>query len=170
MEKSGGAHAGRPDPLELGGSKADLHLYLQSGHALLWKLDGLSDYGRALEPLRNRPGSRGSAARRVAVQCGVRSAAVTTAAALRADAVTSQTVERFDTAVHRRDVDALRAVITDDCIFESPGAPDGNRFVGPGIVDIFATVFAVEIQEMFTAGDRAVVRWLHSWDLRVPAC
>jgi len=79
-------------------------------------------------------------------------------------------VERFNDAVHRHDVEALRAAITDDCLFESPGAPDGNRYVGAAMVEVFAHAFAIEgegpfeVEEMFTAGDRVVVRWLHSWD------
>lgn len=86
------------------------------------------------------------------------------------DAQTREAIDRFNEAVDQHDVDALRAAITDDCIFESPGAPDGTRFVGPAMVDIFEQVFAIEgegpfeLEEFFIAGDRAVVRWLHTWD------
>ncbi len=86
------------------------------------------------------------------------------------DSATREAVDRFNDAVHRRDVDALRAAITDDCLFESPAPPDGKRYVGAAIAEVFAKVFAIEgegpfeVEEIFTAGDRAVVRWRHSWD------
>ncbi len=90
--------------------------------------------------------------------------------AVDAETQTREAVERFNDAVDGHDVEALRAAITDDCVFESPGVPEGKRYVGPAIVDIFAKVFAIEgegpfeVEEIFTAGDRAVVRWLHTWD------
>jgi ketosteroid isomerase-like protein len=86
------------------------------------------------------------------------------------DAQTREAVDRFNDAVDRRDVEALRAAITDDCLFESPGAPEGKRYVGAAMVDVFAKVFAIagegpfEVEEVFISGDRAVVRWLHPWD------
>jgi ketosteroid isomerase-like protein len=87
-----------------------------------------------------------------------------------ADVTTREVVERFNEAVNRRDVAALRVSVTEDCVFESPGAPDGRRYVGPEMVAVFAKVFALEgegpfeVEEIFTSGDRAVVRWTHSWD------
>lgn len=93
-----------------------------------------------------------------------------TAAVVDIDAQTREAVERFNDAVDRRDVEALRAAITDDCVFESPGAPDGKRYVGAAMVEVFAKVFGIEgegpfeVEEIFIAGDRAVVRWLHAWD------
>ncbi len=86
------------------------------------------------------------------------------------DTVAREAVDRFNDAVDRRDVDALRAAITGDCLFESPTPPDGKRYIGSAMADVFARVFAIEgegpfeVEEIFTAGDRAVVRWLHSWD------
>ncbi len=86
------------------------------------------------------------------------------------DTETREAVDRFNDAVDRRDVEALRAAITDDCVFESPAPPDGKRYVGAAMADVFEQVFALEgegpfeVEEIFTAGDRVVVRWLHSWD------
>jgi ketosteroid isomerase-like protein len=86
------------------------------------------------------------------------------------DLGTREAIERFNDAVERKDVGALRAAITEDCVFESPGAPDGKRYVGSSMVGVFATFFALdgegpfEVEEMFTAGDRAVVRWSHPWE------
>lgn len=51
-----------------------------------------------------------------------------------------------------------------------PGAAGRKRYIGSAMADVFARVFAIEgegpleVEEIFTAGDRAVVRWLHSWD------
>ncbi|MDZ5623550.1 nuclear transport factor 2 family protein [Nocardioides sp. HM23] len=85
------------------------------------------------------------------------------------EVATLQVVERFNAAVDAKDVDALRAAITDDCVFESPRPPDGRRYVGEEMVDVFAEFFALEgeasfeTEEIFVAGDRAVVHWLHRW-------
>ncbi|MEY2469795.1 MAG: hypothetical protein QOF21_2493, partial [Actinomycetota bacterium] len=76
-------------------------------------------------------------------------------------------VERFQDAVDRRDVAALRRAITADCVFE---CPKGNRFVGDEMVDAFARLFAAPgmspfaTEEVVVASERAVVRWLLSWD------
>jgi ketosteroid isomerase-like protein len=83
---------------------------------------------------------------------------------------TREAIERFNDAVERRDVEALRAAITEDCVFESPAPPDGRRYVGGSMVEVFARFFALdgegpfEVEEIFTAGDRAVVRWSHPWE------
>ena len=83
---------------------------------------------------------------------------------------TMAAVERFNNAVDRRDVAALRSAITADCVFEAPGAPDGTRLVGTEMIDAFARVFEIPgegpfvAEEVIVTGDRAVVRWAHSWD------
>jgi predicted SnoaL-like aldol condensation-catalyzing enzyme len=83
---------------------------------------------------------------------------------------TRAAIERFNEAVARKDVEALRAAITADCIFESPAPPDGKRYVGSSMVDVFAKFFALDgegpfdVEEIFTAGDRAIVRWTHPWE------
>ena len=86
------------------------------------------------------------------------------------DLGTREAIARFNDAVDRKDAEALRAAITDDCVFESTAPPDGKQYVGDAMVEIFAKVFALEgegpfaVEEIFTAGDRAVVRWSHRWD------
>lgn len=93
-----------------------------------------------------------------------------TALAVGADAQTREAVDRFNDAVNRHDAAALREAITDDCVFESPRPPDGKQYVGAAMVEVFAKVFALdgegpfEVEEIFTSGDRAVVRWLHRWN------
>ena len=81
------------------------------------------------------------------------------------------TVDRFHEALNRRDLDALDDLITDDCIFEATSpAPDGTRHVGrEALLEAFRAFFAAsstthfEMEEMFGAGDRVIVRWVYSW-------
>jgi len=81
------------------------------------------------------------------------------------------TIWRFHEALNRRDLDALGDLITDDCIFETTSpAPDGTRHVGrEAVLEAVRGFFAgsptthFEVEEMFGADDRAIVRWLYSW-------
>lgn len=83
---------------------------------------------------------------------------------------TLDTIERFQAAFARCDVDGVMAAMTEDCVFESTTPPDGERHVGQAAVRacweaLFATstdpVF--ETGETVALGDRAVVRWRYSW-------
>jgi ketosteroid isomerase-like protein len=81
-------------------------------------------------------------------------------------------VEAFNEAFGRGDVDALMALMTDDCIFENTyPPPDGERHQGQGDVRAFWTRFFSETpqprfatEDAFACGDRAVVRWTFSWE------
>jgi uncharacterized protein (TIGR03086 family) len=81
-------------------------------------------------------------------------------------------VERFNAAFARRDVDAIMAQMTDDCVFESTGpAPDGRRFEGQVAVrrcweELFAESPSARFEfiETLVSGDRGVVRWTYHWD------
>ncbi len=78
---------------------------------------------------------------------------------------------RFNNAFARGDVDAIMALMTDDCVFESTEpAPDGVRVEGARAVrgawaELFAatTGAAFEPEESFVCQDRGVVRWRYSW-------
>ncbi|HET6259203.1 nuclear transport factor 2 family protein [Pseudonocardia sp.] len=79
-------------------------------------------------------------------------------------------VERFQKAFDARDVDAIMAAMTPDCVFEDTTPPDGRRHVGAEAVRaawtaLFATspdgVFTTE--ELIDAGDRVVARWRYEW-------
>ncbi len=80
-------------------------------------------------------------------------------------------IERFNEAFNRHDVDAVMAAMTDDCVFENTApAPDGTRYEGAVAVRAFWEAFFrgsprahFEAEELFVAGDRAVVRWLYTW-------
>jgi ketosteroid isomerase-like protein len=80
-------------------------------------------------------------------------------------------IQRFHDALNRRDLDALADLITDDCVFEATSpAPDGTRHVGRQAVLAACRVFFdgspithFEMEELFGADDRVVVRWLYRW-------
>ena len=78
---------------------------------------------------------------------------------------------KFSAAFGSGDVDAIMALMTDDCVFEATGpAPDGVRHEGAAAVrgvwdELFGQtqdpVFTEE--ESFVAGDRGVLRWRFDW-------
>jgi ketosteroid isomerase-like protein len=84
---------------------------------------------------------------------------------------TAATVEAFNEAFGRHDVDAVMALMTDDCIFENTlPTPDGERHVGQAAVRAFWEQFwtdspnaKFDAEEVVIAGDRAVVRWRFDW-------
>jgi ketosteroid isomerase-like protein len=81
------------------------------------------------------------------------------------------TLAAFSAAFGSGDVDAIMALMTDDCVFEATGpAPDGTRVEGADAVrqvwvDLFGMTAdaAFTEEESFVAGDRAVLRWLFTW-------
>jgi len=87
------------------------------------------------------------------------------------DEVTRGVIERFNAALNRHDIDAVMALMTPDCVFENTfPAPDGERFTGQEAVRGFweqllagspRAEFTTE--EIFTTGDRGVVRWRYQW-------
>lgn len=90
------------------------------------------------------------------------------------DALTAATlsaVERFNAAFNRHDVDAVMASMTPDCVFENTRPPpDGERFEGAADVRRFWERFferspqaRFEVEEIWAAGDRCVVRWVYHW-------
>jgi ketosteroid isomerase-like protein len=86
-------------------------------------------------------------------------------------AATLDTVNRFNAAFNRHDVDAVMAAMTDDCVFDSTRpTPDGERHVGQAAVRAFWEAFfqrspqaRFDTEEMFAVGDRCVVRWVYRW-------
>ena len=84
---------------------------------------------------------------------------------------TAAVVERFNDALNRHDVDAVMALMTEDCIFENTyPPPDGERHVGQAAVRAFwegmlrsSPDAHFETEEMFTAGDRCTVRWRYTF-------
>jgi ketosteroid isomerase-like protein len=84
-------------------------------------------------------------------------------------AATFAAVQRFNGAFNRHDVAAVMAAQTEDCVFENTApAPDGARFEGQAAVRAFWERFfenspdaLFEAEDVFAAGDRAVVRWIY---------
>ncbi len=89
----------------------------------------------------------------------------------RARSDTTAVVKRFGTAFNSRDLDAIMACTTPDCLFESTAPPDGQRYEGQVAVreawrqlfaDAAAATFTEESMQVF--GDRAVVQWRYNWN------
>jgi len=80
-------------------------------------------------------------------------------------------VEQFNEALYARVVDAMMALMTEDCVFENTSpAPDGVRYEGQEAVRAFWVEFfrtsrqpRIEIEEVLAAGDRCVMRWIYHW-------
>ena len=87
------------------------------------------------------------------------------------NAGTLATIHAFNDASNRHDVDAVMALMTDDCVFENTWpAPDGERYEGQTAVRGFwerliagSPAARFEIEELFGAGDRATQRWHYTW-------
>ena len=86
-------------------------------------------------------------------------------------ASTQATVERFNEAFNRHDVDAVMALMTEDCVYDNTyPPPDGSKFEGQAKVRAFWKDFfkgsqdpRIEIEDIFGAGDRCAMRWTYRW-------
>jgi ketosteroid isomerase-like protein len=84
---------------------------------------------------------------------------------------TRDVIERFNDALNRHDIDGVMALMTPDCLFENTfPSPDGERFEGQQAVRGFWEQLLAgspqahfTTEELFTAGDRGVVRWRYRW-------
>jgi ketosteroid isomerase-like protein len=83
---------------------------------------------------------------------------------------TSEVMRRFNQAFQRHDPGALVELVAEDCIIENTQpAPNGSRHVGrqaclaiwQGLAGESGTYF--EPEEVFVAGDRAIIRWRYFW-------
>ncbi|MDX6357540.1 MAG: hypothetical protein QOH37_594 [Nocardioidaceae bacterium] len=78
---------------------------------------------------------------------------------------------RFSAAFGTGDVDAIMALMTQDCVFEATGpAPDGEKHEGAAEVramwdQLFGETHEPSFveEESFVSGDRAVLRWRFEW-------
>ncbi len=86
-------------------------------------------------------------------------------------AATIATIEQFNAALNRHDVDAVMALMTADCVFENTSpAPDGERFVGQEAVRRFWDEFVrasphahFTTEEIIASGERCITRWRYRW-------
>lgn len=82
-----------------------------------------------------------------------------------------QPVIEFNRALNAHDPAAMMAWMSADCVFENTyPAPAGERFEGWAAVNAFWQAFfrmgelqAIEIEEIFAAGERCVMRWVYRW-------
>jgi len=86
-------------------------------------------------------------------------------------AETLATIERFNEAFNRHDVDAVMALMTDDVRFENTSPPpDGERYEGQAAVRAFWGQFFAgspqahfDAEDIFASGDRCAVGWRYTW-------
>jgi ketosteroid isomerase-like protein len=83
---------------------------------------------------------------------------------------TRDAIERFHDALNSHDIDALAAVVHEECVFETTDPPDGTRHVGRAAVlgacqDFFdqSPGARFEMEEVMIVDDRALVRWRYDW-------
>ena len=84
---------------------------------------------------------------------------------------TAAALTAFSAAFGSGDVDAIMALMTEDCVFEATGpAPDGVRRTGAADVraawvELFGGTLdaAFTEEESFVACDRGVLRWRFTW-------
>ena len=84
---------------------------------------------------------------------------------------TLETIQRFNDAFNRHNVEEVMAAMTEDCVFENTDPPpDGERFEGHASVRAFWERFFIssphavfQVEETFACGDRCVVRWRFRW-------
>lgn len=84
---------------------------------------------------------------------------------------TASTIRTFNEAMNSHDINAVMALMTDDCISENTfPAPDGTRHVGQSAVRTELGNFLsssplahFEEEELLVSGDRCTVRWLYTW-------
>ena len=77
----------------------------------------------------------------------------------------------FNDALNARDIDSMMRLMTGDCVFENTQpAPDGTRYEGSGAVRAFWEQFfnaargqTIEVEDIFSAGDRCIMRWVYRW-------
>lgn len=81
-----------------------------------------------------------------------------------------EAVERFGAAFDAKDVDAVMAAMTPDCVFEDTSPPDGTRHVGAEAVRAAWTALftaspdgVFHTEELIEAGDRVVTRWRYDY-------
>lgn len=84
--------------------------------------------------------------------------------------MTTDDLEAFAQAFNRHDLDAIMAMMTEDCVFETSAGPDmaGTRHVGADAVrKAFARVFETcpdsswHSARHFVSGDRGLSEWIY---------
>lgn len=84
---------------------------------------------------------------------------------------TAWLIERFRLAFNAHDVNAVMALMTEDCVFENTyPPPDGERFEGAAAVRAYWIRFFAESpnahfesEELAACGSRGYLRWRYWW-------
>jgi ketosteroid isomerase-like protein len=84
---------------------------------------------------------------------------------------TVETIRKFDNVLNAHDIEAVMALMTDDCVFDNTyPAPDGTRHEGKAAVRAAFEEFLrdspnahFDEEELVALGDRAFLRWRYSW-------
>ncbi len=86
------------------------------------------------------------------------------------DNATAEVIRLFNEAFHRHDAAALTTLVAQECVVEnSHPAPNGSRHVGReaclALWQALATTPGThfEVEDIFIAGERAIVRWRYRW-------
>jgi ketosteroid isomerase-like protein len=81
-----------------------------------------------------------------------------------------EVIQRFHDALNGHDIDALGALVHDDCVFETTDPPDGTRHVGRAAVLRACQEFFAQspearftMEDILTVEDRAFVTWRYEW-------
>jgi ketosteroid isomerase-like protein len=82
-----------------------------------------------------------------------------------------ETIQNFNAAFNRHDVDAIMALMTEDCRFENTSPPpDGACYQGQQTVRAFWERFfqeapgaVFEWEEVFACEERGIVCWTYRW-------
>jgi ketosteroid isomerase-like protein len=85
---------------------------------------------------------------------------------------TIATVNQFNDALNRHDLDAAIALMTDDCVLDTTWPPpDGQRIEGQAAVRAYwedmlrsSPDAHFDAEEMFAVGDRCTVRWRYTYN------
>jgi ketosteroid isomerase-like protein len=81
-------------------------------------------------------------------------------------------ITRFENGFNARDIDALMADMTEDCVFEhvAPASVSFGRHEGQAAVravweslDAHFPNFTMEVLDIFAAGNRGACRWVMRW-------
>lgn len=82
---------------------------------------------------------------------------------------TAEIMRRFNDAFLQHDPGALTALVGEDCIIEGVApAPNGARYVGrEACLELWQAIATgpghFDLEDVFVAGDRAIIRWRRWW-------
>lgn len=85
------------------------------------------------------------------------------------DSITSEVIRRFNDVFQRHDPTALIELVAEDCVIENTyPAPNGSRHVGrEACLDLWQKIATsqdhIDLEEVFVAGERAIIRWRLWW-------